>query len=390
MSRRRAKKKVLFITGTRADFGKLKPLMLEVERAPEFECHIFATGMHTLSRYGFTYDEIRKSGFKRIFLYMNQVPAGGAEMDLVLAHTIEGLGRYVREYRPRLLVVHGDRVEALAGAIVGSLNNILVAHVEGGEISGTVDELIRHAVSKLSHIHFVANQEARRRLIQLGERQENVFITGSPEIDVMLSDNLPTLEQAKRRYRIRFDDYALFIYHPVTTEYQSTLARARQVVEALKESGLNFVVIQPNNDLGGDMVRELVEKLRGHPRFRVFPSLRFEHFLTLVKNCRLVVGNSSVVVREAPVYGVPSINLGTRQMGRFHHRTIVTVPEEKPAILAALADPPPRGEPSLHFGKGDSARRFMQALRRPSLWQTPPQKQFRDLEPGPPPGGPDA
>ncbi len=157
--------KILFLTGTRADFGKLKPLIQSVDATDAFDVAVFITGMHTLSRYGYTLDEVYRvlpehrlrDGTRSVYVYHNQVL--GEPMERVLASTIEGLSRYVTEFRPNLIVVHGDRVEALAGAIVGALRNILVAHIEGGEVSGTVDELIRHAVTKMSHIHFVANDE---------------------------------------------------------------------------------------------------------------------------------------------------------------------------------------------------------------------------------------
>src|SRR6266705_1787677 len=126
-------------------------------------------------------------------------------MDLVLANTVQGLGHFVREFPQDLIVVHGDRVETLAGAIVGALRNILVAHIEGGEVSGTVDELIRHAVSKLSHLHFVANTEFAERLVQMGENEDSVFVIGSPEIDIMLSENLPGLEEVRKHYEIPLD-----------------------------------------------------------------------------------------------------------------------------------------------------------------------------------------
>ncbi len=172
-------KKIVFLTGTRADFGKLKPLMSVVENSDLFECYVFVTGMHTLSRYGFTFHEIEKQGYKNIFVYMNQTSA--TEMDIILANTIIGFSNFAKEISPDMIIVHGDRVEALAGAIVGSINNILTAHIEGGELSGTIDELLRHSISKLSHVHFVANEEAKKRLIQMGE-SENCFWIGESQI----------------------------------------------------------------------------------------------------------------------------------------------------------------------------------------------------------------
>ena len=232
-------RKVLFLTGTRADFGKLKPLILAVQHTPGFESRIFATGLHMLERYGSTIYEIEKAGCHPVYPFINQDGSVSSQMDLVLANTVTGLGHYVREFRPDLMIVHGDRVEALAGAIVGALNNIVVGHVEGGEVSGTIDEVLRHAVTKLSHVHFVANDEARARLIQMGEQAGSIFVIGSPDIDVMLSDTLPTLSQVQAKYDIPFERYVILMYHPVTTELRLPVALAiLLVVLLIKPAGL--------------------------------------------------------------------------------------------------------------------------------------------------------
>lgn len=369
-------RKVLFLTGTRADFGKLKPLVRAVEDDADFESEIFVTGMHVLARYGYTVQEIQNGGFQNIFAYMNQV--AGESMDSILANTIDGLSRYVRENRPDLLVIHGDRVETLAGAIVGALNNILVAHVEGGEFSGTIDELIRHSVSKLSHVHFVANDHAALVLKQMGETENSVFVIGSPDIDVMLSNALPTLEESKQRYGINFESYAVALLHPVTTEVNTMPVQAEHFVNALLASGDNFVLIYPNNDEGADAIFRVFKPLEVNPRFRIFPSLRFEYFLTLLKSALYIVGNSSAGVREAPVYAVPTINVGTRQNNRFSGPSIINVASDEASIVDAIrrVSMMPRHPPSRHFGDGDSATRFMAALRSRRLWDLPRQKQF--------------
>jgi len=384
------KKRLLFVTGTRADFGKLKPLIARVKSCPEFEYQIFATGMHMLSRYGSTVLEIKKSGFDQVFSFINQDQAIGSQMDLVLANTVQGLSLYLREFPADLIVIHGDRVEALAGAIVGALNNVLVAHVEGGELSGTVDELLRHAVTKLSHLHFVANEEARQRLMQMGEAPEAVYVIGSPDIDVMLSDDLPDLAEVKRKYDLPYETYGILMYHPVTTEIDRIAEYIDAVVAALTASQMSFVAIYPNNDRGADVILNRMLSLRNHPRFRVIPSMRFEYFLELLKHARVIVGNSSAGIREAPVYGVPTVNIGSRQNNRFRHSSIFDVPEDEGAILSALRNLPETSVPSMHFGTGDSARLFVSHLRQPGLWSTPRQKLFRDarvrfstLPPGP-------
>jgi UDP-N-acetylglucosamine 2-epimerase (hydrolysing) len=184
-------------------------------------------------------------------------------MDLTLAKTIEGISSFVRENRPDLIVVHGDRVEPLAGAVVGALNNILVAHIEGGEVSGTVDELLRHAVSKMSHIHFASNEEAKRRLMQLGEYPDAIWVIGSPDIDIMFSEDLPTIEDAKGHYDLEFDRYAIAAFHPVTTEIENLAKDAEQFVDALIQSGDNYIVIYPNNDLGSELILNAYRRLEG-------------------------------------------------------------------------------------------------------------------------------
>lgn len=372
-------KKIVFITGTRADFGKIKPLITEVERHEEFEVHIFATGMHLLTLYGSTINEVRKAGFKNVFPHFNQTGATSHQMDLVLANTIQGLGLYVRELAPDMIVVHGDRVEALAGAIVGSLNNILVAHIEGGELSGTIDDLLRHAISKLSHLHFVANEEARQRLIQMGEAKDSIFVIGSPDVDVMLSDGLPAIEDVKAHYEIPFDEYFLFMYHPVTTELNSLRGKIEAVVSGLKQSGGNFVVIYPNNDAGSNTILEIIVPLTEIPTFRVFPSIRFENFLTLLKHAKAIIGNSSAGIREAPVYGVPTINIGSRQANRFSYSTITNINESVEELVTALANVSSGHTPSLHFGKGNSSQLFCRYLFDHSVWRIPQQKRFVDL-----------
>ena len=373
-------RRVLFLTGTRADFGKLKPLMMAVDQTDDFELDIFVTGMHMHARYGHTYREIEKSGFAHYHTHINQ--RHGDEMDIVLAKTITGLSDYVRENRPDLLVVHGDRVETLAGAIVGSLNNILVAHIEGGEISGTIDELIRHSVSKLSHLHFVCNEEAALRLRRMGETAGSIRVIGSPDLDIMHSSELPALSEVIDRYRLPFDTFSLFMYHPVTTEVDHLPQHIKAVMGGLMASEENLVMIYPNNDSGSDIILEAIEEYRDNPRIAIYPSLRFECFLTLLQQARCIIGNSSAGVREAPVYGTPAINIGSRQQGRIPAcDSIMNVNNDQEAIASALRRMAGRQfSPQATFGDGNSVSHFMTALNESRLWQTSHQKQFRDVE----------
>ncbi|MFD2517926.1 UDP-N-acetylglucosamine 2-epimerase [Salinimicrobium flavum] len=374
-----ASKKILFLTGTRADFGKLKSLMQVVKEEPEFDYIIFATGMHMQRTYGYTVLEIEKSGFENIRTFDNHTSE--MTMDLSLAKTIEGLSCWVKEEKPDLIVVHGDRIETLAGAIVGSLNNILVAHIEGGELSGTIDELIRHSVTKLSHVHFVSNQEAKKRLMQMGELESSIFEIGSPDIDTMFSESLPDLSLVKRYYDIEFDQYAIAMFHPVTTEVHGIQDHVSNFVTALLDTDRNYVVIYPNNDHGSERILKEYLRLENNSRFRIIPSMRFEYFLSLLKNSDFIIGNSSAGIREAHYYKVPSINIGTRQQNRSTNAEIINCGYSIEDILKSIGETEVVSFPKerFDFGNGDSAGKFLNVIRSEDIWKIEHQKQFRDI-----------
>ena len=375
------KKKVLFITGTRADYGKMKPLMKALDGDDQFSVYVFVCGMHLSERFGSTYDEVRKDGYEHIYIAFGLSQTQNASVNL--GNTISMLSGYVENIKPDMILVHGDRMDALAGAVVGALHNILVGHVEGGELSGTIDESIRHAISKFAHVHFVCTEEARERLIQLGEEESRIFVIGSPDIDIMMSDRLPSLAEAKERYGIPFDRYGILMYHPVTTEYDVIGGKIRRVVDAVLESGRNYVVVYPNNDLGSEVILNEYRRLENNPRFRLFPSLRFEHFLVLLKHAEFMIGNSSAGIRESGIYGVPAIDIGTRQSGRYalsKNDNLQHVEEDAAAILKAIEQTPAYRRSSFVFGKGNSTELFMEIVREPAFWNTEIQKHFVDRD----------
>lgn len=372
-------KKIVFLTGTRADFGKLKSLIKITQENPSFDVQIFATGMHLDAKYGSTVNEIYKSGFKNVHEFVNH--EGAEFMDRTLAKTISGFSAYIQEQKPDLIVVHGDRVEALAGAIVGSLNNILVAHIEGGEISGTIDELIRHSVSKLSHLHLVSNDEAKKRLIQMGELDSSIFVIGSPDLDLMNPKFLPSLQDVKKYYDITFDEYAVLMFHPVTTDYENIKENVKSVVDAVLASEKNYIVIYPNNDLGTNEILEEYKRFENHPKIKMFPSLRFEYFLRLLKESEFMIGNSSAGVREAPYYNVPTIDIGSRQHNRAQAESIVNVSYDKKEILKAVNNLSIDNKKVIisEFGNGNSDELFLHLLASDKIWKVDCQKQFQDL-----------
>ncbi len=373
-------KKILFVTGTRADYGKMKALMKAVESSTEFETFIYVSGMHLIETLGNTYTEVLKDNYKNVHIAYGLASTRVASYDL--GDTICNLTGYVNKLKPDMIVVHGDRIDALAGAAVGALSNVRVAHIEGGELSGTIDDSIRHAISKLSHIHLVCNEEATNRLIQMGECKDYIYEIGSPDIDIMLSENLPTIDDAKNRYQISFKDYAIFMYHPVTTEHAFLRDHIHSVVDAILDSKMNYIVIYPNNDLGYEIILNEYQRFMKNERFRLFPSIRFEYFLTFLKNAQFIIGNSSAGVREASVYGLPAIDIGTRQTGRYHANetcNIRHVDEVTKEILDAINAYKSYRKKALNFGVGNSTSRFMELIKSKRIWNMDLQKKFIDF-----------
>lgn len=367
---------VLFVTGTRADFGKLRGVMLAVQDSPALSARVVVTGMHLLRRYGYTVREIERAGLRQLHLIPNQIE--GEPMALVLANTVHALARLVHEEKPDAIVVHGDRVEALAGALVGSLGNVRVVHIEGGELSGTVDDAIRHSISKHAHVHLVANDSAQDRLRQLGEESDRIFVVGSPEVDVLLSSDLPPLDEVRRRYEIPFESFGVLVIHPVTTEPELNRPNAAVVVDAVLADGGNWVIIDPNNDEGCVDVRLELERLVGD-RFVRLPSMRFEYFVTLMKHAELILGNSSSGAREAPVLGTPSVSVGSRQRSRTQSAAVSFVlpilTEITAAVAAARAS---RVAPDNGFGQPGAQERILALLEGDQLWKPSLYKEFVD------------
>lgn len=373
-------RRLLVVTGTRADFGKQKGLMKAIEDAEDFSLQVVVTGMHLIERYGETVQEVLDQGFTEVHQLPNQIP--GEPMDLVLANTIAGFGRLVHERPPDAIIVHGDRIEALAGAIVGAVRNIRVIHLEGGELSGTIDGSLRHAITKLAHVHLVANEAAEGRLVAMGESPESVLHVGSLEVDALLDGEAPSLEWVASHYSLPEGPLGVAILHSVTTEPGRSRVTADALVDAMLSVELPFVVIDPNNDEGTSDIRHAYERLAGHPRIRRLPSMRFEAFVMLLKNCAVIVGNSSSGVREAPVFGTQSINIGSRQRGRAQAPTIQNVPPDAGEIAAAIerAVREGRGPSTTSFGDGGSLERMMRALRSDELWSLPLDKHFFEQE----------
>ena len=373
-------KKIVFLTGTRADWGKIKSIVKAVDNSCDFEAYVYVTGMHLLQKCGYTYKIIESENIKNT--YVEDKIELTDKMDVNLANTIIYFSNYIRIVKPDFIVVHGDRVDALAAAIVGILNNIRVIHIEGGELTGTVDDSIRHSITKLSHIHFVANEESKIRLMQLGEKEKSIKIIGSPDIDIMLSDNLPRIDDIKEKYGINFDKYSIFMYHPVTTELDIIERNINNVIKAIEKSQRKYICIYPNNDSGSSIILEKIQAIN-NKNIKIFQSFPFEEFLVLLKECDFIIGNSRAGIREACVYGIPCINIGTRQSNRFSEKilkNIISVEEDVDKILECINKADQYRYKSYYFGDGHSTELFMNAMRDKEFTEQNIQKSFVDLD----------
>ena len=372
-------KKIFFVTGTRADYGKIKSIIHSLEK--HFKVYIFVTGMHLMSKYGSTHQIISKEcKNSKIIKFKNQT--GHQMLDQIISTTIKGISKNLKKINPDLVFIHGDRVEAFAAATAASVNNFLVAHIEGGELSGTIDEHLRHAISKLSHIHFVSNNEAKRRLIFMGEKKNSVFTVGTPDYDIMKSKEIPSIYEVKKRYGIKFKKFAILIYHSVTTDIKNLKKYSSILNQSLVKSNLQYLVIYPNNDPGSDIIlNSIFKNFKNNKNFRIIRSMRFEFFLSALKNSSFIIGNSSAGIREAPFYGIPTINIGDRQLNRANLKSISNIGYNSKKILKNINFlNNKKFKKTIHFGNGNSSNKIVKILSKKHFWMTPIQKKFTSID----------
>lgn len=371
------KKKIIFVTATRADFGKLKSLISIVKKNKDFEVCLVVTGMHVISKFGNTYKEVIRTFGSNIIKFSNQ--SLGDRLEIILTKTTNIFSKIVRKIKPDLIVIHGDRVEALSAALVGSLNHILTAHIEGGEVSGTIDDTIRHAISKLCHVHFVGSESAKKRVGKMGEIKKNIFQIGSPDIDVITNKSLPKIKNVKRRYNFKFEDYAILLWHPVTSRIDTLKQDTKNILKFIKKLNQNFIIIYPNNDPGSNYIIECYKKIK-NKKFKILKNMRFEYFLSLLENAKFILGNSSSAIYEAPMLLTPAINIGDRQNKRIKSKIIknVEINELKENDILNFVKRY-RKSNKKYYGQGDSDKKFYKILKKKSFWKIPKQKFFSDI-----------
>ena len=371
------KQRLLFVTGTRADFGKIEPLA-QAAIQNGFDVSFFVTGMHMMESYGLTKIEVKRLTGATVHEFVNQRPSD--PQDVILAKTMLGFSDFIVQNKPNLVLVHGDRVEALGCALVCATNYIKCAHIEGGEVSGSIDEIFRHCISKLAYCHFVSSQTAGKRVQALGETAKSVYVIGSPELDIHAQPSGFVLQDVLDHYEIAQSDYGICILHPVTTEAGDMGQQATDLFHALKKSGKYFVVIKPNNDPGSKDILSLINTLP-EAQFKVIPSMRFGRFSELLRNAACILGNSSSGVREAPFLGIPSLDVGSRQTDRAFSASISKLAaEDTNGILKFItANWHKRYERQAEFGDGATTQKFVNLIKSKEFWQRSMQKKFHDI-----------
>jgi|TARA_Y100000294_G_scaffold176926_1_gene200750 UDP-N-acetylglucosamine 2-epimerase (hydrolysing) len=372
------KKKILFVTSTRADFGKLKSLIKITKKSKKFSVYIIVTGMHMMRTFGDTHTEITKFFKSNVIKFRNQ--RFKDSLDTILTSTVEKFSIIVKKIKPDLILIHGDRIESLGCALVGSLNHILTAHIEGGEVSGNIDDTIRHAVTKLSHIHFAGNNKAKKRILSMGEKRNSIFTIGSADMDILLYKKLPPIKFVKKKYDIKFKNYAILMWHPVTSSIYRLKKDTKKLINFVNYYNQNFVIIYPNNDPGTEIIIDSYKKLLKAGKNKIFESLRFERFVSLLKNSKFIIGNSSSGIYEAPALGIPTINIGERQHKRLNSRAIKNLKIEslnKYNVDKFLNDY--KQIEKKYFGKGNTDKKFIQVINKNAFWKISTQKYYADI-----------
>lgn len=382
-------RRVCIVTGTRADFGLLRWVIDGVERAASLQLQLIATGMHLSPEFGLTYREIESDGYRidgRVEMLLSSDTPSGLAKSMGLA--LIGFGDEYRRLQPDIVVALGDRFETFAAVAAATVARIPVAHLHGGESSeGAFDEALRHAITKMSHLHFVAAEPYRRRVIQLGERPDRVFCVGGLGVDNIT--RLPLLDRPALEQSLDFKLGAhnlLVTFHPATLDRASPAAQMAELLAALQ--GLrdtHLIFTMPNADTGGRALFALIESfVARHPNARCYTSLGSLRYLSCIRHVDAVLGNSSSGLTEVPSFRKATINIGDRQRGRLKAASIIDCEPQRNSIGAALSRLySPQFQATLPlvrnpYGEGGASERIVQILATHPL-ENLMQKAFHDL-----------
>ncbi len=366
--------KILTLVERRADYSRIRPILKELYKDTFFEVYFVVTGACLLDLHGKDIDYIKKDGFiinAEIPMFIQGKRNTNASMVKALAKVLIGMTDEIEKFKPDLVLTGFDIGANLATTIAAAHMNIPVAHIQGGEVTGTIDESIRHAMSKFAHIHFPATEDAKNRLIRLGENPEYIFNVGCPSIDTIVQTPKMHKEILEKKFNIDFSKPTiLLIQHPVTSESDESKEQILNTINAIKELDVQALVSLPNNDAGSS---EIIDEIK-NSGLSWYPSLSTEEFVNVYRNIGAIVGNSSSGIHESSTFGIPAVNIGTRQQDRERASNVIDVSYEKESIKAgiekALFDVEYRE--SLNnitnpYGNGESAKSIVELLKTLNL-----------------------
>jgi GDP/UDP-N,N'-diacetylbacillosamine 2-epimerase (hydrolysing) len=332
------KRKIAVITGTRADYGIFYHVLKEIEKQDTLDLKLIACGMHLCPEFGMTINEIEKDGFEIADKFETILASDtGAAMAKSIGLSIISMAESFERIKPDLVLILGDRGEMLGAATAAIHMNIPVAHIHGGEVTGTVDESVRHAITKLSHIHFPANEDSKQRILKLGEKEENIFVVGAPGLDYIKKTKYLSRREMLERFNLEDDEIFLMTQHPVTTERDMVEWQIRETLDAVVELGRQTIVSYPNSDNGGREIIRVIEEYRAkYPFLKVFRNLSQVEYLSFLEIAEVMIGNSSSGIIEAPSFKLPVVNIGSRQDGRLRACNIIDIPYGKENIITGI------------------------------------------------------
>ena len=379
-----AERKVFVLVERRADYSRYKPILEKLREDPFFEIYLVVTGICLLDLHGKDLNYIEDDGFEisaTIPMFEENGDDSGAEMVRAMSRVLEGVVAELEKAKPDVVLSGFDIGGNFAVTVAAAHMNIPVAHIQGGEVTGSIDESIRHAMSKFAHIHFPATEDARDRLIRLGEDPEKIFVVGCPSIDVLVNTPDYPKEDLEKEFGVDFSKpFVLMIQHPVTTEMESSQDQIRQTIRAISNVGVQAIILLPNNDAG---YSRIIEEIKDSG-LQWIPSLPTLKFVNLYRNAWALVGNSSSGIHETPTLKIPAVNIGNRQQDRERAENVIDVPHDLEQIelglKKALFDKDFRqmvSELSNPYGEGDSAERIVEILRSVSL-ENLAQKRFHE------------
>ncbi|MBI5461121.1 MAG: UDP-N-acetylglucosamine 2-epimerase (hydrolyzing) [Gammaproteobacteria bacterium] len=365
------KPRICIVTGSRADYGLLRPLMAALRDAPDFTLQVLATGMHLAPEFGLTYQAIEADGFgidAQVEMLLSSDTARGVAKSVGLG--VIGCADALAALQPDLLLVLGDRFEILAAVQAALFARIPVAHIAGGDLTeGAVDDAIRHSITKMAHLHFVTNDDAARRVRQLGEDPRAIFTVGSPGIDNL--KDTPLLDRAHLEaaldLRLRARNL-LVTFHPSTLEATPADTQLRELFAALDSFGpeLGLIFTKPNADMGGrDLARAIDDYVATREQAAAFTSLGNQRYYSAIAQVDAVVGNSSSGLYEVPSFGKPTVNIGDRQKGRLRATSVIDCAPIRAAIRAAIETALTRDCRDVvnPYGDGQAVERILNVLR---------------------------